>query len=103
MKFEEICKITLEKYGNEHLQTAIKILMELGNAKYFSRFKDDDTRTNYRLLASTYNKESIINAMKKTLIIRGINLNNISDDNLTMMYAHELENGLVKTDKSIRM
>lgn len=103
LTFEEICKTTLEKYDNTQLQTAIIVLMEYGNEKYFSRYKNDDTTTNYRLLASTYDKESITNAMKKSLILRGINPNNISLKYLTNMYVHELENGLVKNDASKKM
>ena len=96
--FDSISIVTLEKYGEDHLKTAIETYVQTGYPGFFSRYKSDNYETNYRDLVQRFDRKSTIAAIKKSLRLRNINPDNISDKYLITMYAHELNNSLCNED-----
>ena len=101
-KFEDACKVTLDKYGYEQLNGAINSYLFKGDALGFSRYKNvpsEGNPINYRKIVSSLDKNSVINAMKKSLILRGIDCSNLNDVALANLYSSELSKSLYETSQ----
>lgn len=93
IKFEEACTTTLENYDAIQVINAIKRYMIEGKADGFSSYRrsNQDSYVNYRDIVNSIGKENIMEVIKTSLILRGINVNSLSNNFLIQMYVHELE------------
>lgn len=100
-KFEEACKVTLSKYGENQLMNAIDYFLNYDNATGFTRFDSNNVNnsTNYREMIASFSKKSILDAMRKSLILKGIDCKRMPDDLLIYTYSHELYESIYNENK----
>ena len=93
VKFEDACSTTLENYDSVQVINAIRKYVKEGNADGFSRYRrsDNESYVNCRDIVSSIGKDNIIEIIKTSLVLRGINVNSLSNNFLIQMYVHELE------------
>ena len=97
-KLDSACKNTLANYDANQLSYAIQKYSFSGMDDAFSKYKNvdgkQDTSINYRDYISSIGQNNIMEIIKKSLMIRGANVNALSDRFLIDMYCHELEKGM---------
>lgn len=98
VKFEEACKVTIANYGSSHCAYAISKMINTGNVDSFSRFLSDGTpdsgKVNYRDIVANFDKDNVMEAVKKSLKLRGINTDGLSNRFLIHQYTHELQKSI---------
>jgi hypothetical protein len=97
-KLDAASKNTIANYDSSQLTHAIQKYIFNGDTSSFSKYKKMDGKydesINYRDYISSIGQNSIMEVIKKSLIIRGLNINALSDRFLIEMYSHELEKGM---------
>ncbi len=97
-KLDSACKVTIANYDTRQLSYAIQKYLFNGSDTSFSQFKvvdgEKDTRINYRTEIDKIGQGNIMEAIKRSLMLRGVNVTSLSDKFLIEMYSHELEKGM---------
>ena len=87
--FDEICTLTLEKYGDVALRNAIKNFINKNETKGFSRF-GLNSDINYREKLSMFDRKSMYGIMYESLINKGVMVDLMEIDDLIELYVSEL-------------
>lgn len=88
---EEACMVTMEKRGEDQCRLALQNYYYIDNPRFFTRYKLNDTsQKNYRDVIIAYGKESLIEAVKISLLSRNIDIDGLNPSDLFRLYSNEL-------------
>lgn len=88
---EEACMVTIDKSGEVQCRVALQNYYYHDNPRFFSRYKlNDSTQKNYRDVITSYDKNSLIESIKISLLIRNIDINGLGPNEMFEIYSSEL-------------
>lgn len=97
IKLDNACKVTIENYGEKQCVCGIKKYLLSGSASMFSRYShkdDEDDKINYRNIISTFNSSGMIEAMEKSLLLKGVKQSYRTISELAEIYSSELRKSM---------
>lgn len=88
---EEACMVTISKISEKQCVDALHNYYYQNIPTYFSRYKPNDpSQKNYRNVVISYDKTSLLQSVKVSLLLRDINIEGLSPDDMFRLYSMEL-------------
>lgn len=92
-KLDNMCQVTLNNYDVNFLIGAIKQFLISGKSVGFSRYrKNSEDKHNYREDCKYFDSKTMTQTIKRSLILKGINLQDYQNTDITSLYANILNN-----------
>ena len=91
LRLDEICAVTVEKYGSDKLQSAIEQYLSSNDPRGFARFDGSNNDVNYRERLSQYSPAMIKSSIERSLHNRGIDTSNMAPERMVEVYSDVLE------------
>lgn len=88
---EQACMVTISKISANQCRTALHNYYYQNNPNYFSRYlPNDPSQKNYRNVVISYDKDSLLRSVKVSLLLRNVNIEGLSPDEMFSLYSREL-------------